>query len=79
MGAAPLDPLPAEPPAAVHSRAIQLAIVSFSFAILGALTAGELGPAPGLLAAELGVSLTAAGLLLGTLIRGRSGTHRERL
>lgn len=60
------------PPAAPRDhrgRALRLAVVGFAFAALGAVTPGELHLAPGLLAAELGVSLIAALLLLRSLGR----------
>lgn len=53
------------------SRALQLAVVGFVFASLGALTPGELGHAPGVLIAELGVSGLASMLLIATLLRLR--------
>ncbi|MGE0454540.1 MAG: ABC1 kinase family protein [Vicinamibacteria bacterium] len=53
------------------ARALRLAVVGFAFAAIGALTKGELGPAPGLLAASLGVSLAASLLLLASLVRQR--------
>jgi ubiquinone biosynthesis protein len=53
------------------SRALRLGIVGFAFAALGAVTPGELGHAPGLLTAELGVSALASLLLAVTLVRMR--------
>ncbi len=53
------------------TRTVRLAVVAFVFAALGALTPGELRPEAGLLAAELGISLVAILLVVGSL--GRSG------
>jgi hypothetical protein len=51
------------------TRTVRLAVVAFVFATLGALTPGELRPEAGLLAAELGISLVAILLVVGSLSR----------
>jgi predicted unusual protein kinase regulating ubiquinone biosynthesis (AarF/ABC1/UbiB family) len=52
-------------------RALRLALVGFAFAALGLLTPGELRLEPGLLAAELGISVLAMLLVLGSFSRSR--------
>jgi ubiquinone biosynthesis protein len=58
-------------PKASRSRALRLAIAGLAFAAFGAITPGELRPAPSVLAAAFGVSMAAAVLLLGILGRSR--------